>query len=122
MGYTTDFRGYLETDKRLTDEQVEIINDFNEERHEPNTEIEYPGYWCQWRIDDEGRLVWDEGEKFYNYVEWLQFLIDNYFKKWGVKLNGSFAWYGEDNGDMGEIHVKDNNVKVLYAKVTFEEE
>jgi len=121
MGYTTDFRGVLDFDKPLTAEQVEVINDFNEERHDQNVEIEYPGIWCQWRSSDDGKyLEWDQGEKFYNYVEWLQFLIDNYFEKWGVQLNGQINWYGEDNGDLGQIHVTNSKITVKEGKVVYE--
>ena len=38
-----------------------------------------PGYWCQWIINNDGDLEWDGGEKFYNYVEWLKFLITHFF-------------------------------------------
>ncbi|HTG59201.1 MAG TPA: hypothetical protein VMG63_07310 [Terriglobia bacterium] len=47
-------------------------------------------YYCQWMPSDDGKLlVWDGGEKFYEYVEWLQYLIDNFFVSWGYVINGS---------------------------------
>lgn len=80
-----------------------------------------PGLWCQWTTDENGtHLMWDGGEKFYNYVEWLKYLINHFFEKWGVKLNGEVYWKGEDGEDMGKIVVKDNWVTVKYARVTYD--
>lgn len=71
-----------------------------------------PGLWCQWRIsEDRNRLEWDGEEKFYNYVEWLQYLIDHFFSKWGYTLNGTVYWNGEDSNDIGQIVVIDNKVE-----------
>src|SRR5262245_61818938 len=33
---------------------------------------EQPGLWCQWEVEST-ILQWDGGEKFYDYVEWLQY-------------------------------------------------
>lgn len=36
-----------------------------------------PGLWCQWCYNEKEQCIkWDEGEKFYNYIEWLRYLID----------------------------------------------
>jgi len=74
-----------------------------------------PGLWCQWVPEDteEGfQLVWDGGEKFYNYVEWLEFLIEHFLKPWGYTLNGVVSFRGESFDDAGRIHVEDNVVRV----------
>jgi len=71
-----------------------------------------PGLWCQWIIDDDGDLVWNGGEKFYKYTEWLEYLIEKLFKPWGIKANGQFIWQGEETGDVGTIVVEDNVVTV----------
>jgi hypothetical protein len=85
-----------------------------------------PGLWLGWTLEKDGdnvMLVWDGGEKFYHYVEWLQYLITHFFEKWDVKLNGEITWVGEDRDeDRGKIVVKDNVVKVLYAITTYVEE
>lgn len=125
MGYSTSFGGELEFDKPLTAEQVKTIQEFNEERHGGNTQpyAGVPGFWCQWTTDDEGKaLFWDGGEKFYDYTEWLQYLIKKFFNPWGVKLSGTVNWYGEENEDMGQIVVKDNHVQVFVADVRFKEQ
>ena len=69
-----------------------------------------PGLWCQWVATDKKTIAWDENEKFYNYVEWLQYIAKNFLTPWGIKMNGSVNWRGEDMGDTGTIIVKDNVV------------
>lgn len=81
-----------------------------------------PGLWCQWIVEGEGTeqaLKWDGGEKFYEYVAWLKYLIDNFFKPWEVKLNGEVEWIGESNDDRGKIVVKDNVVEVYEGTVVY---
>jgi hypothetical protein len=58
-------------------------------------------------------LGWDGNEKFYHYIEWLQYLIQHFFEKWGIKLNGEVEWQGEDSSDFGKIIVTDNVVEIL---------
>lgn len=71
-----------------------------------------PGLWCQWVPNEEGtELEWDEGERFYNYVEWLEYLVENFFKPWGYVLNGLVKYVGEDSDDRGAIRVTDNLVE-----------
>lgn len=74
----------------------------------------HPGLWCQWVIE-ENELVWDGNEKFYNYVEWLHYLINNFFDPLGYELNGDIVWQGEDTDDCGTIHVVNNCVNVDYG-------
>lgn len=65
-----------------------------------------PGLWCQWIISDDGKyLEWDEGEKFYHYVEWLQYLIDNFFLPSGYHLSGSVVYQRENSNDVGTIAI-----------------
>jgi hypothetical protein len=79
-----------------------------------------PGLWCGWTIEADGeKLCWDGGEKFYDYVDWLRFLIDRFFEPWGVKLNGEIEWAGEDSDDKGKIRVKNNVVKAVKAQITY---
>jgi hypothetical protein len=68
-----------------------------------------PGLWCQWTVsNDNQRIIWDGGEKFYNYVEWLQYIVTHFLKTWGRELNGEVLWQGEEMGDRGLIRVSDN--------------
>ena len=112
MGYTTTFENGFTFNKPVTFDLYRRITEFAQERHEPRNG--FPGCWCQWVIvkDDvsEDSLVWDECEKFYNYVEWLEYLIENFFKPEGYVLNGSVGFQGEDSDDFGTIEVVDNVV------------
>lgn len=74
-----------------------------------------PELWCQWIINDDGDLEWDMGEKFYNYVEWLNYLITHFFEPEGYILNGEIEFQGEDETDFGKIVVVDNKVDVQYG-------
>ena len=79
-----------------------------------------PRYWCDWCINEEtGVVEWDGGEKFYNYVEWLKFLIDNFFEPAGYKLNGEIFWGGEDRDDTGVIVVKDNYIYTYNGSIVY---
>lgn len=70
-----------------------------------------PGPWCQWRPTDDGHfLEWDGNEKFYDYTEWLDYMIGCFFRPWGCVLNGQVAWFGEDHNDVGRLVVRDNKV------------
>ena len=87
--------------------QEKNIVDYNKE---PSTQ---PGLWLQWTpTEDRLSLVWDEGEKFYSYTEWLVYLIYKVLAPNGYVLNGSVLWEGEDFGDNGTIFVEDNKVFV----------
>lgn len=89
------------------DESVVDYNGYKESVH--------PGLWCQWIINDDGELEWDGNEKFYNYEEWLDYLIDNFFEPLGYVLNGDIEWQGEAGDDIGTIHVVDNIVSMEYG-------
>lgn len=89
------------------DHDASIINYNNP----PSTQ---PGLWVQWTVSDDGKkLMWDGGEKFYEYIAWLEYLNDNLFKPWGKALNGKISWSGEDSTDKGVILVNNNHIKTL---------
>lgn len=70
-----------------------------------------PSLWCQWVPSDDGSAIkWDGGEKFYDYVEWLEYIIQHFLTPWGYTLNGDVQWQGEEPGDIGLIVVKDSVV------------
>jgi len=70
-----------------------------------------PGLWCQWIPNNDGTaIIWNGGEKFYEYVEWLEFIISHFLKPWGYTINGTVSWRGEDFSDVGDIIVKRNEI------------
>ena len=123
MGYTTFLDGHFDFSRPLTEAEVDAINTLSDAQHDParfpsyycQWRVEPPSYYCQWRVEpspvleggefaDRPRLVWDGGEKFYSYMPWLRYLIENFFKPWGVELYGTVSWEGEDgNDDLGKI-------------------
>jgi len=80
-----------------------------------------PGLWCQWVPSDDGTaLVWDEGEKFYEYEAWLDYLIENFLKPWGYTVSGEVEWQGEDRDDAGLLVVENNVVSAKTAERVYE--
>lgn len=70
-----------------------------------------PGLWCLW-IPSEDRcgIEWDGTEKFYQYREWLEYLITHFIRPWGFSLRGRVGWRGEGANDVGVLVVIDNEV------------
>ena len=70
-----------------------------------------PSLWLQWRVrEDKQTIEWDGGEKFYGYVEWMEYLINAILAPKGYIVNGEIYWSGEEVRDNGIIVVKDNIV------------
>jgi len=87
------------------DDEDNVINS----NQPPKTQ---PGLWCQWRpTDDKEYIEWDGGEKFYNYVEWIEYIIEKILRPRGYSLTGQVAWYGEESEDTGFINIEDNEVR-----------
>jgi hypothetical protein len=73
-----------------------------------------PGLWCKWAPDRDGRAIgWNGAEKFYDYIEWLEYLIEHFLGPWGYVLNGQIQWRGENREDRGVIVVSENGVKTV---------
>ena len=82
-----------------------------------------PGYWCNWCINEAtGVVEWNGGEKFYQYTDWLIYLIENFFEPAGYILNGEFIWIGEDSEDRGKISVVNNKVSEFLGEIVYEDE
>lgn len=79
-----------------------------------------PGLWCQWVPTKSGDgIQWDMGEKFYEYIAWLEYVIEKFLRPWGLVLSGEVDWVGENfDSDRGKIIVKDNLVTVWRGKVS----
>ncbi len=80
-----------------------------------------PGLWCQWAPADDGStLQWDDGEKFYNYSEWLLYLVEHFLAPWGRMLDGKVHWQGEDAGDRGILYARQNVIDAVTDTITNE--
>jgi hypothetical protein len=72
-----------------------------------------PGFWCQWVSNEDGTaIIWDCNEKFYNYIEWINYLIKNLIEPRGYSLTGDVEWQGDEPDDFGIISIKDNTVRI----------
>ncbi|MEH2069251.1 MAG: hypothetical protein V7K47_13995 [Nostoc sp.] len=41
---------------------------------------EQPSLWCDWTPNDDGtKIIWNQAEKFNCYIDWLLYLIKNFF-------------------------------------------
>jgi hypothetical protein len=79
-----------------------------------------PGLWCQWVVSNDGSVLeWDGGEKFYEYGDWLRYLIEHFLSKWGRTLEGKIYWQGEESDDRGIIYVhKNGSVEEVSDNIT----
>lgn len=67
-----------------------------------------PGLWCGWiPSNDKKHIIWDRVEKFYNYTEWLNFIISKFLNPWEIEIFGSVKFQGEHPNDVGFIRIKD---------------
>jgi len=122
MGYYTGFSGEFGLDKPLTVEQKKILDDFSEERHGGDMQHDpsKPGFWCDWAPNEDGTAIeWNGSEKFYDYVGWIEYLVEHFIKPWGLTMNGEVEWEGEESGDLGKIVVKDNVVTTQEGTVVY---
>ena len=73
-----------------------------------------PGLWCKWVPNADGtELAWNKVEKFYDYVEWLNYINDHFLKPWGIVMDGAVKWQGEEMDDRGKIEVKEGVINFI---------
>jgi len=119
MGYATQFEGRFDLNRELTDDHQQALADLAEKgfagaKGMPSSDRGSDVVYCQWRPTNDRRgIEWDRGEKFYKYLEWLQYIIDHYLQPWGYKLNGSVEWSGADSDDQGIIRVTNNCIQAV---------
>ena len=63
---------------------------------------------------DYNSIEWDCGDKFYEYTDWIKYIIKEVLQPKDYKLNGKVDWIGEELDDRGKIIIKDNEVEILY--------
>ena len=78
------------------------------------------GLWCKWAPNADGTAIeWNGYEKFYDYIEWIEYIIKNFLAPVGYILNGTVKWEGEESSDMGQIVITNNSVEVKKATITY---
>lgn len=71
----------------------------------------HPDSYLQWVPSESmDQIIWNEGEKFYHYSEWMEWLC-NLLSTWGVEANGTLHWSGEDATDHGTVTVVKSKVR-----------
>ncbi|HEX4794683.1 MAG TPA: hypothetical protein VH370_12860 [Humisphaera sp.] len=122
MGYNTSFTGSFDIDPPLTREHRDILRELAETEHIPGEDGKparearsgRPCVYCQWRPTQDGTAIeWDGNEKFYGWLEWLDYITNRLLKPWGYTLNGEVRWLGEEFDDVGVIYVKDNRIEAV---------
>lgn len=100
-----DCEFFISHDDEFGDAHTPDVIDYNK----PPKDV--PGLWSGWVLNDSGtEIEWDGGEKFYNYVEWLKYIIEKFLQPKGYTCNGKMKWRGESFNDMGVIEVINNVV------------
>lgn len=111
MGYTTEFSGQFDLDRLPTAEAIVRLNEIADD---PDSAESNPGSYCQWVLTKDCRhLEWDGNEKFYNYVEWLQYLMDTVLTPIGVSVTGTVSFSGERSDDVGVVTIQDGKAVAL---------
>lgn len=111
QGYGVDGEFYIDGAGPFGQNKDNTVVDSN---YPPSTQ---PGLWCQWIPTEDGTaIVWDGGEKFYAYVEWLKYIAENFILPFGKTLDGEIIWQGEDIHDRGRIIVDKDIIKVVPEK------
>lgn len=163
MGYTTYFDGQVDIVPPLNESEINYLTAFASTRRMNRTKGPYyiqndnnfgqdretdiinyneppvgqPGLWCQWVPTDEGdAIMWDDGEKFYNSPEWMQYIIDHFLKPGAIAstvndpqfaeftfnhvVNGEIFAEGEESSDVWKLVVTDNVVSVKHGRVVYD--
>lgn len=132
MGYTSYFNGEITIDPPFDAALAAEINTFHDQDHRPagggfgfdgdvdERGVKMPGIWCQWLVEGDGtKIVWDEGEKFYESSEWMAYLIDRWVVPTGRKANGVIYVEGEESDDRWRMVVEDNVLRTEGAIITW---
>jgi hypothetical protein len=104
MGYTTRFSGTVKLGRKLTMAEAKELLEIDSAK----TGIDAYFQWVP--ADTFEHIVWDGEEKFYKYVEQLQWLCGDWLDQRGIAANGALYWAGEETGDTGTITVTANVV------------
>lgn len=109
MGYTTKFTGAVKLGRKLTmAEAKELLEIAESDKSQESTGIDAYFQWVPAATLEH--IVWDGNEKFYSYVEQLQWLCSDWLDQRGITANGILHWQGEETGDTGTISIVGNVV------------
>ncbi|CAG7653192.1 hypothetical protein PAESOLCIP111_06720 [Paenibacillus solanacearum] len=70
-----------------------------------------PSLWCCWApIENRTAIAWNGQDKFYNSLEWIEYIIERILKPRSYVLNGEIECFGEGLNDNWRINIKNNKV------------
>ena len=118
MGYHTDLFGEIAVEPPMPAGLVARMKQYHDTEH-----VEYPvgdhSQYCPWAPKEDGSaLVWDEADKPYQYVQWLEHLIKMFLVPDAYKASGEVDWQGQDRDDRGRIYVWNNRVQAVHDTIT----
>jgi hypothetical protein len=109
--YGVEGEFYVDGGGRFGRDRDESIINFNQP---PSTQ---PSLWCCWTVgEDLKSILWNESEKFYEYVAWLKYLQTKILIPRGYSLSGEVSFQGEDPNDFGVIRVDASTQDILVAE------
>jgi hypothetical protein len=97
MGVIHEFSGSIAIKPPLNKTEITFLQKFNKMAGDPTTittkdgvtitydyyqsSEEHPDMYCRWTVSDDGRkIMWDGWEKFYEYEEWMRFIIEHFLQ------------------------------------------
>ena len=110
----------LEHLKNRIGDLVSFEDCFTEQRDYNETPRSIPSLWCNFELKGNDQLVLLDGRN-YEYVAWLEFLVNKLLKPRGYTLNGRVEFDGERADDKGYISVTDNVIGI-HGNCFFEHE
>lgn len=121
MGYTTKFFGRFNLSRKLTLAERKEIEEFINDQY-PNDSPVAPSMHCDWRItSDSMGIEWNSREKFYQYVPWLQVIIDDFLLEMNIRTQGEVAYWGDGQfEDCGTIVVENSVITVKKGYINTE--
>jgi hypothetical protein len=116
MGYTTKFVGGFALNRELTHREwmeLKELASYDEDVYKryTSTPDTIPTTYNQWTTNEDGTMIiFNGGEKFYDYVHWLRWIVKHYLKPRNLTIDGSVTWQGEKIDDVGIIFATDNRI------------
>jgi hypothetical protein len=121
MGYYTTLRGRFDVTPPFSDLMLARLQAIRKERHDAK---DSPSNYCYWEPTEDGQGIEcrESDCSFYNYVEWLEWIVTDVLAPEGYTVNGAVEWEGSEHGDLGCITVTNNVVSEQCGRIVYEDE
>ena len=134
IGYTT---AEIRLHRGLTNDQMNIfqkvLNQFHKHFFEGKSNVGFevegmffpgdrPKTVCRWEMESDFRLIYNDVfycnnlEDHYQMVDWLQYLVDNFFNPLDVLVSGHLNFFSVDESLYGEVGISRSKIKVVVYK------